>query len=388
MAGRSVCVVGGGLSGLACARLILQQGGVVTLLEASDTLGGALLAAPVGGMSGQYFLPEHARVADLARELGLDVEEKATLPFVRPNLVRDRVYDRCRRYLEDEARANARARPDRVHDANVPFGGELQFFRVGDYLEQSDRERVLYLPQGYGVLIRRLAADVRSRGARVELGTRCVQLQTQTSGRGVVVYDNALRGRTFDFVVLAMGSASLLGVARASPSHAWLADTAKASVFVPSTRVYMNAAILHHRAPRTLFGESEYHVFGPNTSFRWATVENGAPLLLSYSDGEHSRWLQTLRAERGDAAVGRMLLDSLRNASLPLRAVLPTPEQVPARAFWFSPQGLGFHASLDVPPPKLNDGRVFCAGESTSSPALRAWMEGALESAERAARLR
>jgi monoamine oxidase len=70
-----VVVVGGGLSGLACARRLLAAGASVRVLEARDRVGGRTLSRRLGGgtfdLGGQWLGPGQTRVAALADELGL-----------------------------------------------------------------------------------------------------------------------------------------------------------------------------------------------------------------------------------------------------------------------------------------------------------------------------
>jgi len=72
-----VAVVGGGLSGLAAARRILQKPGkTVVVLEASDRVGGRLLDAHFGAtgvaeLGGEWVAPDQKHVTALIAELGL-----------------------------------------------------------------------------------------------------------------------------------------------------------------------------------------------------------------------------------------------------------------------------------------------------------------------------
>lgn len=71
-------VVGGGISGLVVARRLAMAGRPVTLLEASDRLGGTVAAHIVGGVDldagAESFAVRGGTVAALARELGLGDE--------------------------------------------------------------------------------------------------------------------------------------------------------------------------------------------------------------------------------------------------------------------------------------------------------------------------
>ncbi|MEU4082984.1 protoporphyrinogen oxidase [Streptomyces aureus] len=70
-----VVVVGGGIAGLAAAHRLLARGARVTVLEASDRLGGKLLAGEIAGarvdLGAESMLARRPEAVDLAREAGL-----------------------------------------------------------------------------------------------------------------------------------------------------------------------------------------------------------------------------------------------------------------------------------------------------------------------------
>ncbi|HEY5945332.1 MAG TPA: FAD-dependent oxidoreductase [Kofleriaceae bacterium] len=72
-------VVGAGLSGLVCARRLADAGARIAVVEARDRVGGRLLTGSVGGMrvdlGGQWMTPGQPRLAQLACELGVGVEQ-------------------------------------------------------------------------------------------------------------------------------------------------------------------------------------------------------------------------------------------------------------------------------------------------------------------------
>src|SRR3954469_18609721 len=83
-AGGHVVVVGGGISGLAAAHRLAGAGARVTLLEASDRLGGKLHADEIAGvpvdLGAESILARRPEAGALAREVGLsdDLEAPAT----------------------------------------------------------------------------------------------------------------------------------------------------------------------------------------------------------------------------------------------------------------------------------------------------------------------
>ena len=93
----TVIVVGAGLSGLACARRLVDEGVDVQVLEARDRVGGRTLSREHHGAmfdhGGQWIGPTQHRVRQLARELGV-----ATFPQFHEGTKVVRVRDRIRRY--------------------------------------------------------------------------------------------------------------------------------------------------------------------------------------------------------------------------------------------------------------------------------------------------
>jgi monoamine oxidase len=71
-------VVGAGLSGLVCARRLVQQGAKIAIFEARDRVGGRLHGGRVGGVSvdlgGQWMTAGQRRLAELAGKLGVAIE--------------------------------------------------------------------------------------------------------------------------------------------------------------------------------------------------------------------------------------------------------------------------------------------------------------------------
>src|SRR4051812_40348573 len=71
----SVIVVGGGLSGLAAARILHAAGSEVTVLEARDRVGGRTLSRRIGrgtfDLGGQWLGADQPRLAALTKELGV-----------------------------------------------------------------------------------------------------------------------------------------------------------------------------------------------------------------------------------------------------------------------------------------------------------------------------
>jgi protoporphyrinogen/coproporphyrinogen III oxidase len=73
--GTDITVVGGGIAGMVVARRLAMAGRAVTLIEASDHLGGTVARHTVGGIDldagAESFATRGGTVAALAAELGL-----------------------------------------------------------------------------------------------------------------------------------------------------------------------------------------------------------------------------------------------------------------------------------------------------------------------------
>jgi monoamine oxidase len=90
-----VLVVGAGLAGLRCAELLQRSGVTVELHEASERLGGRCWSAHgladgiVAEHGGELIAPDHRHVAALAKELGLQLEDRmaATPPELRSGAI-------------------------------------------------------------------------------------------------------------------------------------------------------------------------------------------------------------------------------------------------------------------------------------------------------------
>jgi monoamine oxidase len=72
-------VVGAGLSGLVCARRLVEGGAKIAVLEARDRVGGRLYSGRVAGalvdLGGQWLTPGQTQLAALAEELGVGIEQ-------------------------------------------------------------------------------------------------------------------------------------------------------------------------------------------------------------------------------------------------------------------------------------------------------------------------
>lgn len=71
-----VCIVGGGIAGLSCARILADGGATVAVLEARGRVGGRTESARIGGatfdLGGQWLGPTQQRMLKLCGDLGIE----------------------------------------------------------------------------------------------------------------------------------------------------------------------------------------------------------------------------------------------------------------------------------------------------------------------------
>src|SRR3954465_11601230 len=83
-----VVVVGAGIAGLAAAHRLAQRGARVTVLEASDRVGGKLLPGEIAGarvdLGAESMLARRPEAVALAREAGLDERPQPPAPATPP----------------------------------------------------------------------------------------------------------------------------------------------------------------------------------------------------------------------------------------------------------------------------------------------------------------
>lgn len=151
----TIAVVGLGAAGLRAAMLLEAAGVEVKLFEARDRLGGRLYTIrrndqPLYEAGGEWIDADHARVLNLAAELGLDVERSSYWPgHVRhkgKQSTEDLLWTDA---LEDDLRVEAAARETCRNLSNPPWRNthhaELERKTLADFLKENCRsERGLW----------------------------------------------------------------------------------------------------------------------------------------------------------------------------------------------------------------------------------------------------
>lgn len=98
-----VVVIGGGIAGLAAAHRLLATGLRVTLVEATDRLGGKLMTGDIAGtqvdLGAESMLARRPEAVDLARAVGLGDRLQPLLPRPRRRSGRAANCGRCPRAM-------------------------------------------------------------------------------------------------------------------------------------------------------------------------------------------------------------------------------------------------------------------------------------------------
>ena len=403
-----VCIAGGGLSGLYAGYLLAKQGLVVRVHESSDRLGGALhdVIVPNDRFMSQVFRSNHTRMHALLKELDIEATMVTNMPFLT---------------MGEDNKLNAMHMPDVMHilaDMNpneridssengvtsemkrLPYYEEMRYFLAKDYIEsEGGHASALFVPGGYLGLIRALTKAIVGLNPtenKVTTGSRITEIRHSTptnpqkGGDGLIVTSSDKGAHFCRYFIAAIPKRELLElIEKSRPALEWARPVADAAIFVPSYRVYIHYETAVFEETDFKGHEMPFHVVNTDASFNWATFLSPQDVLVAYVDGRHAEHVKQMREQTNDdSTVVKTLLQSLLE-------YLKFPEERTQRLlgaefrFKFSIEGAGFHPNTD---PNFSQNAVFrndsqnvaLAGECTSEPSLRAWMEGALQAAERA----
>jgi len=224
-------VVGGGLAGLAAARLLRERGDDVVVLEASPETGGKLRRAEVGGVlvdvGAEAMLNRRPEGVELARELGLDIEHPAVassriwtrgslhpLPRSLMGVPLDAGQLRDSGVLSRDGLSRALSEPD------LPPSEPAEDVSVGALVDER------FGPEVTDRLVEPLLGGVYAGHAREISARAAVPQLVDLASRGSVLAQSAQVATTYDLPVFAGLPGGMGGLTDA------LADTLAASIVV------------------------------------------------------------------------------------------------------------------------------------------------------------
>lgn len=384
---RRVCIAGAGLSGLYAAWLLQSRGWDVRVHEASGRPGGALhptLVPDVDFMS-QFFHEGQEKVQKLCEELSLTV-----VPRLKNKYVDMRTGEQVDIALQRKEDMNGPVSLYYDVDAlkQLPYFEEMKTFLFEDYFDGDaawGRESQTYfVKEGYVALVEGLLTRL---GDSVVYNSQILMAQQTEDGVLVTSSDKGLHHCAK--LIFAVPTNALRTVATAHPTTKWMLNACDASFFVRSARAYI-------QFDRPVFTADEVgtHFLDHKRHFKWATSLRDDYVLVSYVDGENADKISRLRRTFGAAALANFLakdfllsLNNVRAKKHKNQRGLYIQPRGKVQQYLFTPDTAGFHSNLLLDfygAVKLHSGDIALAGESTADPKLRAWMEGALQSAERA----
>ena len=412
---QSCAVIGGGVAGLrAASELELRGAAKVTVFEKSERLGGRIYSRNLkdkGGVAemgaGRFCPSEHKRLQKLVSEFGLP-----TKPFSFPlqplqrglhqqtvQLLRSFCHDlghyyetlpqleRQRMTLEEAARASiggskfvclvAMTGYDTLKNPHLTFDDGYQLLRHHPEtcgLFHSEPVEWAALLAGFSSVIEAMIGDL-SATVTIELKYELTDVTARSGGGYTLGFDtpDGHLTRVFDKVVFAMpiwSVSKLRGLSMSSFLRNSISPVPLAKgFFAYSSRWWAGMGV-------------EGHCFSSDSIFRKVYFPTDGNYLLIYNDGDSAKALH--EAFANDRNIHTAFIETVRD-NLPLGLapeVIPKPVEVD-HEYW--PEGISFWRSgitfVDTGFWPIDDDACVCSDLFTEH---LGWIEGSLESAERA----
>ena len=399
-----VVIVGGGISGLYCAHLLLKARGRmrVCLLEKTSSLGGLVYgpkkvgkswdngSATVVEQGPSYHLDSHSLLKNLIREAKLKSLYTPHMDYYGADGKKIDVDNNLRKLI-DICRNNMGAYMKCVHEELplVPGLDELNDFRCEELasdLEDELQNRGKYVVDGYASLVRFLEDSICGKVTIIKEAS--VTVIERVSGYREfinVMLDSGIYVTCRD-VVLAVPSRALESIRFNDPAASYVNSYMCHRSVVEgkkSARIYLLFKGAN-KVLRRLYKKGIRNILDYHSSFKWAMIVSCDVLLLSYSNSSNANYIIKNRKD----VVKRMENDFIAYANKVLNSNYTTEDISPDYAYvtggMHGPDA--YHVNKDpiFPQFPLSSNGIHYAGESTCNPVLRGWVEGALESAERA----
>jgi monoamine oxidase len=410
---KRTAVIGGGLSGLYAAYLLTESNHAVDLYESDKQVGGLVYTSrhwgcawrallqkiPVAVESGpSHHLSTQKRIMQLVKKLKLIQQRTPTLPCYTFGSEQEVPVEELTKQLATACEENTHEHTfvnEVVGNENsdiqafLPWWDEIKNFTCQDFLVGFHAEKdatLYYLPGGYTELIKALYKVLVDRGVQLYTNTR-VTCVYESHNR--VEISTKMKTQIYDAAVLAIPVAALekITIVGKELQHAVSYATTN-NLPQRSIRVYV-LYTEKREFLQELIRQNKRNLVSSQHEFRWAMVVSADVLLLSYVDSDRADTLYEKLQHNKDKAVVDLLIgfnDFMCGFEIDSNKSAPNMREGDAVVIGgaHGPSAYHINQKHSYNEKKLCGLRTALAGEATSAPHLRAWMEGALQSAERA----
>ena len=407
-----VVVVGAGLAGLRATQKLSEQISDILVIEKDRGVGGLAwsptIELPNGTKERVHAGPsEHMSTHTSVRRILEETRGSPDLDRNQQNLAKERYANELPETVilaekELEMRMlQSGSMFTRIGDLNtrgsdvspekyLPWWDEAKRFIVTDGVQYMQTSAKSLTTSSYGVMAKYIRKCCENRGVQFHTDARVAGIRSANHGFIVsYIHDKRLQEVQCSNIVLAVPPRGLLGINLEKCSlnvRGRVRDLVGSCSEVFSTRVhfvYENAQTWLQKNA----GTSAAHLIDNQSLFRWAIALSPTILLASYTDDETAKRLAESLRNNKEETCNRLLQDINARLSPGMALSRPTAVHVGGAhgvaAFHVRTNPQLNVSSIAAPD---NGERFVIAGEWVSDPRLRGWMEGALQSGERAAK--